>query len=203
MDQRLRLHYSKFCGLARTPDFRKWLKDTASDLDEYLAQASPIGGCKARAERMVYVYNKLYETGKGSVFESVLKERFPYVIDSDTKPTLKQSIPAKAPPPIAPVQRVDVSKVLDIHGVFKTYKPEILTFPQKRIIVNVDKSQLEAQVNSFTRDKYGVDSIILGDRAYIEYFEPRYKDVAAKIPEEKREIYQYRQKVKNANSISS
>lgn len=203
MDQRLRLHYSKFCGLARTPDFRKWLKETASDLDDYLSQASPVGGCKARAERMVHVYNKLYETGKGSIFEQVLRERFPYVIDADSKPTLRSAMPTKTPIAPPPIARVDVSKVLDIHGVFKSYRPEILTFPQKRIIVNADKKQLEAQLSTFIRDKYGVDSIIVGDRAYIEYFEPRYKDVAGKIPEEKREIYQYRQRTKNANSISS
>lgn len=208
MDQRLRLHYSKFCGLARTPEFRTWLKSTSSDLEDYLAQASPVGGCKARADRMVHVYNRLYETGKGEIFENFIKERFPYVIDKNVGASIDPhkymtAIQKKvAPAPIPSIQS-EAGKALDIHGVFKIYKPDILTFPQKRIIVNSDRTQLDAQVNTFVMDKFGVDTLIIGDRAYIEYFEPRYKEVVSKIHPEKRDIYQYKQRNKNANHISS
>ncbi len=153
---------------------------------------------------MLTVYNKLYDAGKGADLETLIKSRFPYVIDQTAlKPELNprkhlQVSRAPAPPPIP---RVD-PKALDPNGVFKLYRPEILTFPQKRILINADPTQLQAQVAYFVKDKFGVETLTIGDRAYVEYFEPRYKDIADKIPQHQREIYQYRQRT-NANSPSS
>ena len=195
---RLTLHYSKFCGLSKDKDFRAWLRTTAPELDEYFTKSSPVGGCKANADRMVTVYNKLYETGKGVAFEKIIKERFPYVVDRSAvaKPNLDPRSHLTVARTATPIIRVDNSKSLNVHGIFKLYRPEILTFPQKRILVNSDPAQLQAQISHFIQDKFGVDTLIIGDHAYIEYFEPRYKDVVDKIPQQKRDIFQYRQKAK-------
>lgn len=154
-------------------------------------------GCKARAERMTHIYNKLYERGKGTEFENFILDKFPYVIDrgSDVKPQLNphKHMKAKISRPAVkhPKQKTN-SENMNKHGVFRTYKPEILSFPQKRIIVNDDRKQLEAQVSSFIKDKFGVDHVIVEDRAYIEYFEARYKGVVEKVEKNKRDIYLYK-----------
>lgn len=196
MEPRFKLHYSKFCALGRRPEFKQWLQGTSSELYNYLQSGSI--GCKARSERMVFIYNKLYESGKGAAFESFIMDKFPYIIDrgSDIKPVLdphkhldakKGTIRAK---PIMP-PRANVEG-LNKHKVFRVYKPDILSFPQKRIIVNENREQLEAQVSHFCQDKFGTDFIIVEDRAYIEYFEPRHKALADKVPKEKRDIFIYR-----------
>lgn len=207
---RIRLHYSKFCALARNTEFRAWLRTNAADQEEFLAQANTaVGGCKQRAERMATVYNKIYEAGKGDEFEKLIRSRFPYVVDHNADPLRPDANPKKHlrinKPSSQPIPRTsDVSKSMDPHGVFKLYRPEILTFPQKRILINDNPAQLQAQVAHFTQDKFGVETLIIGERAYIEYFEPRYKDVANRIPPEKRDIFQYKQRMKNAaNSPSS
>lgn len=196
---RLNLHYSKFCGLARQDAFKAWLKTISSELHNYLVQ--PTNSCKARAERMVFIYNKLYESGKGGEFESFIKSRFPYIIDhgADQTETKKHRVVAKQPNDSSRlVIRQDVN-ALNKHKVFKMYKPDLLTFPQKRIIINPNADQLKAQVAHFITNKFGVDYIIIDDRAYIEYFDPRYKSSVDKISRESREIYQYRQRNDKGN----
>jgi hypothetical protein len=196
MEPTIKLHYNKFCGLARQPVFKDWLKSEDADLFHYLT-GSNTPGCKARAERMMFVYNKLYEREKGKNFESFIKKTFPYVIDHTdaAKPILdpKSHIKTKRrviPPP------AKAAKAVNKHKVFKHYNPDILTFPQKRILVNDNRAQLEAQVAQFTADKFGVDTIIIENHAYIEFFDARYKSAVDKVSSEKRDIYQYKQKNK-------
>lgn len=196
MEPRFSLHYNKFCGLGRRPEFKQWLSERSPDLYNYLQSGSI--GCKARAERMTHIYNKLYEIGKGTEFENFILDKFPYVIDrgKDIKPTLDphqhMSAKTKLKRPVVQQQPRVNSEALNKHKVFRTYKPDILSFPQKRIIVNENRKQLEAQVASFIQDKFGVDFIIVEDRAYIEYFEPRHKGVSEKVPKNKRDIHIYK-----------
>ena len=194
MEPRFSLHYNKFCGLGRRPEFKEWLKAQSPEMYTYL-QSGAIG-CKARAERMTHIYNKLYELGKGTEFENFILDKFPYVIDrgKDVKPVLnpRKHMTAKVNKrPVVQPQRAN-TEALNKHNVFRTYKPDILSFPQKRIIINENRKQLEAQVASFIQDKFGVDHIIVEDRAYIEYFEARYKNVVEKVPQNKRDIHLYK-----------
>ena len=84
---------------------------------------------------------------------------------------------------------------LNRHDVFKMYRPDILSFPQKLIIVDHPKN-LYDRVQRFTQDKLAVDYIIIEDHAYIEYFDMKYAAVIDKIPRENRDIYLYRLKMR-------
>ena len=136
---------------------------------------------------MVDIYKKLYSMGKGNRFEDFIRRRFPYIIESDDKPApripkrVKAKKPSIMPRPMA-----------DKHGVFKRYKPELLTFPQKLIISDSNKESLIARIKDFLKDKVKIDYIVLGDTAYIEYVLKKYEDVIGQIPDHAKEIQQFR-----------
>jgi hypothetical protein len=76
--------------------------------------------------------------------------------------------------------------------VFKQYKPGLLTFPQKLILVDADAESLLNRVKDFLKDKVQIDYLLLGDTAYIEYVLKKYEDVVSQIPEHAKEIQQFR-----------
>lgn len=184
-----------FCGLSSATDFRSWLKTTALDLYDELIN-HPIKGCKSKQEKMVVIKDKLYERGQGSELETFIKKRYPYMIVEDkldTQPTLQKPRPARTI--VAEPEVSDHIEVINKHKVFKRYRPDLLTFPQKYIIIG-NKDKLPELIKEFAADKVGVDYIIIDDHAYIEYFKRKYSDVSEKIKPESREIWVYKQRVK-------
>ena len=81
------------------------------------------------------------------------------------------------------------------HGVFKSYKPGILSFPHKLILVDSNSEQLVKRVKDFLADKVKIDYLIIGDTAYIEYLMKKYEDILHQIPQNAREIEQFRRKM--------
>jgi len=189
-----KLNTSKFCALSRNSDFNKWLKDTASDLHSTLVRVRKTPGCKSNREYMMIIYRDLYKRGKGEELETFIKSRFSYLIEKE--------IEAKFPG--VPVQTVDkirpksLKKIpfkneeMNKHKVFKIYKPSMLMFPQKRILMDDSGELLLKLVKKFLSDKIGSDFIIIENRAYIEYFDQKYATINDKIKKETRDIYQYR-----------
>ncbi len=157
-----------------------WVQRHALDLYKALMlKINANSGCRATSEYMIELYNELKRRGKQLDFEHFMKERFPYVIEA-VKPTIQ--VQAASEPSA------------NIHHVFKSYNPRLLRFPQQLIIIDSDKSSLTTKVQKFVKGKSGVDSIIIDDRAYIEYFMPEYAPMIAKIPKESRDIYLYRKR---------
>lgn len=192
---------SHFCGLSSATDFRGWLKSTALDLYDELVN-TPIKGCKSKQEKMITIKDKLYNRGKGDELEAFIKRRYPYMISEDPS-TPSQKITtkkAKVQPKIVK-SRLDHIEIINKHKVFKHYRPDLLTFPQKYIIVG-DPLKLPDLIKSFVADKVGVDFIIVDDHAYIEYFKRKYSDIVDKIKPETREIWTYRQQQKQHDAIS-
>ena len=192
--------------MSRNSDWLEFLKSTAPELyyelNDFLRTQK---GCKSARDKMTDIYRKIYAMGKGSEFESFISIRFPYIIESSSsnKPetvqdTIRQTMMARHVKPVLNSRNSDES--LNKHGVFKSYKPDMLTFPQKLIIVNNDPRQLISSIRAFIADKVGVDYLVIEDRAYIEYFLPKYKDLVYKIPNQDREITQFKLRMTNANS---
>jgi hypothetical protein len=188
----MKLKTSHFCGLSSATDWRVWLKATTPDLYDGLINA-PKKGCKANQEKMIEIHQTLIKRGFQKQFEAFIRQRFPYVIDEDDHSTLNVLQPVKTPAPTKPV--VGHIETMNKHKVFRSYRPDILSFPHKYIIVG-EPVVLKEQIKKFTHDKVGVDTLIIDDHAYIEYFHKRYSDVVEKIPQENRDLWVYRQQMK-------
>lgn len=185
--------------MSRNPDWLNFLKETDQslfyDLNNFLRHNS---GCRNAKEKMLEIYKQLYEKGNGELFEQFIRRRFAYIIEDDSVKRTPRKRPYKkiyAKKPAGPVpSRLNIDSSMNKHKVFKNYRPDMLTFPQKLILVDEDSKSLLDKVKNFIADKSSADYIIIDDRAYIEYFLPKYKEEAEKIPSRAREIYQFRMK---------
>lgn len=180
--KKLEVKVKQFCALSRSKPWQIWLGQNAPDLLEELQEVLKKYSCNKNKQKMVEIYNKIYELGLGARFESFIKNKYPVLISKSTKQVEKKNFKKK-------IITDDINK----HGVFKSYRPELLSFPQKTILVG---NNLEDRVRFFIRDKTSVDYVIIEDRAYIEYFNLKYSDVARKVPLESRDIYCYRMRQK-------
>lgn len=193
----MELRTSAFCSLSRSSDWQTFLDDIAPDLCRDLKHTIKTSkGCRSNSNKMMDIYFELEKRGLKKDLEVFLKRRFPWIVKQKTIPkkqSLKQAIK------ITQAQRAveKISKnwdALNAHKVFKTYRPDVLSFPQKLILIGVPET-LYDNVQEFIRNKLAVDYIIVDDRAYIEYFDAKYSNVVDKIPRESRDIYKYRQKI--------
>jgi len=185
---------SAFCGLSRSKDWQNWLEETAPDLHASLmTTVGSAVGCRANSNKMMDIYFDLNKRGLEPQLITFLKRRFPWIIKGE-KPTQQPSI-------VFPTQRVQNYPKdwasYNKHGVFGVYRPDILSFPQKLIIID-SPDRLMQRVQHFAQDKLAVDYIIIDDRAYIEYFDSKYAMIVDKFPRDSRDIYKYRLKIQHA-----
>lgn len=134
------------------------------------------------------IRTELYKRDLGNKFEEFIRMNYPSIIEMPASTRPAQAAPIQKQP--QPVATVAINK----HNVFKNYRPGMLTFPHKKIFINPNKAHLEAIVQSFIKDKLGVDYIIVEDHAYIEYFNPAHAEFVNKVRSESRDVYQYRAK---------
>ena len=194
----MEIHTHSCCGISQSTDWQHWLGETDPELhSDLMLTLSKKRGCRTNSNKMKEIYVKLYDRGHGSSFEDFITRRFPWLIKSHEPARPKQATkPFKALKPVKKQPKLTTQQAEDLnkHKVFKDYRPNILSFPQK-LIISGNPNNLQRRVQAFTRDKLAVDWIIIEDRAYIEYFKPQHAALVDRIPREKREIYQYRQKL--------
>jgi hypothetical protein len=193
----MELRTSAFCSLARSADWQVFLDDIAPDLCRDLKHTIKTSkGCRANSNKMMEIYFELDKRGLKNDLEVFLKRRFPWIIKHSG------AISHKSVQKIAKETQVEqvVEKSaknwnnLNKHGVFRMYRPDVLSFPQKFILIGTPET-LYGNVQEFIRNKLAVDYIIIENYAYIEYFDAKYATVVDRIPRESREIYKYRQKL--------
>lgn len=199
----MKLNTTAFCSISRSQDWQEWLSVQAPDLHKELLETVKAGkGCRANSNKMMDIYFELLQRGMQSKLEEFIKRRFPYVIEQDIPIT-----PVHTPPVVSKPKPLAVDKLnydeMNKHKVFNPYRPHLLTFPQKLIIID-EPNKIQGRVREFIRDKLAVDYIIIENYAYIEYFESRYASVIDKVPMHKRELNIYRRRLEqeNANNIS-
>jgi len=188
----LEIKTSAFCGLSRSQDWQNWLKLEAPDLhDSLLETIQKGGGCRANSSKMMEVYFELLKRKKQQPLETFLQRRFPWLIK---KPQTQTKQSKRTTPPIIPQTNARDWESLNKHKVFASYRPDILSFPRKLIIVD-NHAKLYNRIQRFIVNKLAADYMIIEDYAYIEYFEPKDAGIIDKIPRERRDIYKYRQKM--------
>lgn len=187
----LEIKTSAFCGLSRSKDWQTWLNSEAPDLHDNLQETIRKGtGCRANSNKMMEIYFELLKRNKQKNLETFLQRRFPWMIKTPTK---QRPSKRTAPPVISQTNSRDWES-LNKHKVFASYRPDILSFPRKLIIVDNHK-KLYNRVQRFIINKLAADYLIIENYAYIEYFEPKDAGIIDKIPRERRDIYKYRQKM--------
>jgi len=138
---------------------------------------------------MIDIYKQLYSRNLGNQFEDFIRRRFPYIVESDDIKLQRR------PKRTSPKKKSLPPSAMNKHGVFKSYKPGILSFPHKLILVDSNSEQLVKRVKDFLADKVKIDYLIIGDTAYIEYLMKKYEDILHQIPQNAREIEQFRRKM--------
>lgn len=183
------LKSSQFCALAHDPAWQSWLGDTAPDLLGGLkGHLSKSKSCKSNKEYMYQIRKELTDRGLNQKFIKFLRDVFPVVL----KPI------NVARPSARKAQKKEIMSPdeLNKHEVFGVFRPGVLVFPHRMIIVDQDEESLLRRVRKFTKTKISIDYIIIEDRAYVEYFEQKFAEEASKVPQESRDIFRYRKKNK-------
>jgi len=179
--------------MSRSEDWQNWLKETDSELYQMLIDViNQRKGCSSNSEVMMKIYKGLYDRGLGEEFEVFITKRYSWIIEKSTTGIKRPPRRLQDAPKMWKKQRKvsDVSS-MNKHKVFRSYRPDLLQFPHKYIIVN-DPSKICQEVEDFVRDKIGVDWIIIEDHAYIEYFPAQYADICEQISPETRDVHCYR-----------
>ncbi len=198
----MKIKTSLFCAMARNVRWQMWLKEQAPDLHDDLIKTLAGNSCKANKNKMMQILVMIRERHLIEKFEAFVRSEFPYLEDKPPRlakipDQISSSSTTRKPPPsldkvidLNPEEEAAVNK----HKVFKSYRPHTLTFPCHLIVIGKNKEELKKRALSFTRNKIGIDWIIVEDRVYIEYFFEQHRKTLEKIKPEDREIHQYRRK---------
>jgi hypothetical protein len=88
-------------------------------------------------------------------------------------------------------------KFLNTDKVFTHYDPDLNTFPRRMIITEKTGGDISDDVSKFCADKLNCETLVIEDRAYIEYLLPEHIKFKDAVPEKNWEIIKY----KKANDI--
>jgi hypothetical protein len=171
--------------------FQQWLLSNDptlfGELTDHLRNNT---SCKSNVRKMMEIQSKLSNSGKLIDLVEFLRKEYPISLVEVTGDD----------PENIEVVANDGTRVLssiDDTFVFKHYNPNLVTFPQKLVMQNKDIKQLEVDVQAFVTSKLDFDYVIVGDKAYIEYFKPKYRDVIPKIQKNRREVALYKARNKS------
>ena len=177
-----KVRISQFCSLSKEPKWQGFLQTIAPDLHaELIKHLTNSASCKANQNKMTEIYQTLEQRNIGSQTIKFLRKEYPH--------TVEEIIDLQPPP--RPKSLLLTSNQQE---VFSYYKPSLLTFPQRQIFENNDIEALQKDVHNFLAGKVGGDYLIVGNRAYIEYFHLRYAPESKLIRPVDRELIKYRVK---------
>lgn len=165
----MQVKVEQFCSLATSPSWQTWLYNYNVDLyRSFMMDLRASRGCGQNRDIMIRLLKKIDEVGGGDELSVFLHKYYPHVIDGAQK-----------------------KNIIASDAVFEYYNPNIMTFP-RRIIFSGDMHTLKRTVNGFILDKIKYDSIIIGDKAYVEFLTSDDAVIADKIPSSNWRIAAYR-----------
>lgn len=192
-----RIRTQQFCSLSQEQLWQSWLQSVAQELyEELMAHIKKSNSCRSNHLKMTEIYAELEKRKLVELMIEFLRKEYPNTVEEVQKM-------GEIKPRSSSSTKVSTSRDQD---VFVYYKPGLLTFPQKMILENNDPTDLERDVHNFLIGKIGGDYIIIGNRAFIEFFKLKYAKESKEVSMTQREIFQYRLKhglSPNARSVSS
>ncbi len=169
------LKVDQFCSLVTNPSWQAWLYKFNAELYlEFIERLRASRSCSDNRDIMVSMLPKIEERNGNDQLIAFLRQSFPHVVDEKavTRKTDEQYPP-----------------------VFEHTNSKIISYP-RRIIFEGDTQSLKQKILQFTIDKPKHDSIIIKDKAYVEYLRREDMQVAHRIPMKNWKIAEYRIKYK-------
>jgi len=164
------LKVEQFCTLATSPSWQAWLYHyDQNGYKKFIKQLREARGCSQNTEIMKELLDEIRKQGGTDKLMEFIRSQYPHMIKSDT------------------VEKQSVSS----DEVFEYYNPMILSYP-RRIIFEGSRKNLEEKIVGFVGDKIKYDSIIVGDKAYIEYLTTSDENIIDKVPEKNWQIKTYK-----------
>lgn len=169
------LKVDQFCSLATNPTWQAWLYKFSAELySVFIERLRAARSCSDNREIMKDMLPQIVELNGNDQLIAFLRQSFPHVIDE--KGIVKHA-DQQYPP------------------VFEHTNSKILSYP-RRIIFEGDTQSLKQKILQFTIDKPKHDSIIIKDKAYVEYLRREDMQIAHQIPLKNWKIAEYRVKYK-------
>ena len=177
-----RIRTRQYCALSKEAKWQSWLQSVSQELyDDLVVHLRSGAGCGANQAKMVEIQNKLEQSGSLSDMVKFLIKEYPFAVEKvDDVDSVKEKFDT---PNVVEKVRQDV---------FSHYNPRLLSFPQKAILQDGDLDNLHRKVRVFCAGKFGVDYIVVGNLAFIEYFQMKYSKESGRVKDSDREIYKYR-----------
>jgi hypothetical protein len=169
------LKVDQFCSLVTNPSWQAWLYKFDAELyTEFAERLRAARSCSDNREVMASMLPKIEDRNGKDQLIAFLRQSFPHVID-------EKAVAKKADEQYPPV--------------FEHTNSRIISYP-RRVIFDGDTQSLKQKILQFTIDKPKHDSIIIKDKAYVEYLRREDMQVAHQIPLKNWKIAEYRIKYK-------
>jgi hypothetical protein len=170
----MKLRLDNICTLATSPTWQVWLYNNATDLyRQFMTKMANSKGCSQNRKIMLDTVDTILSRPERQLLIDFISTHYPYMIEGRK-----------------PIRYNNDAVVFE-------YDPKVLTYP-RRIIFTGNLIDIKRKVNSFVLDKYKYDSIVVGNKAYVEYLTSEDKDLEGKIPIQNWKIPAYRMKHSNA-----
>lgn len=165
----MKILVDRFCSLATSPSWQAWLFHFNKQLHrKFIKKLQGAKGCNQNKDLMIHLLEEIELLDGSGKLEEFLSKHYPNMIEG---------------------RRTPVDETPD--AVFPNYNPHLLTYP-RRIIFTGDKKTLHNKVQEFVLDKIRHDSIIVGNKAYIEYLTKADSGIVEQIPDKNWLIGRYR-----------
>jgi hypothetical protein len=164
---KINLKVEKFCSLVDSPSWQAWLWKFDHNLyNKFMAGLRASKNCTQNSELMIIILNMIQDVHGGSekLFEFITSN-YPHMLAGEDSQPL----------------RVETPQNVSGDNIFPNYVPGVLTYPRRIILVGNGQS-LKKRVNSFVLDKIKHDTLIVGDKAYIEYLTAADSNILAHLP---------------------
>lgn len=168
----MKIKTHQFCSLCTSPSWQAWLYHFNSNIyRSFINKLQQITGCTKHRELMIETLREIESQDGSDKLYDFISAHYPHMIEGEI---IK-----------------NVNSKQNNGKVFDYYRPGMLTYP-RRIIFDGSPREIKKQIASFVLDKIKHDSIIVGDRGYVEYLIDADKHLLKQIPDSNWQIPLYR-----------
>lgn len=153
----MKVKVEKFCALATSPSWQAWLFHFNADLyRRFIKRLQESRGCGQNRDLMIEILGEIDKLSGNEKLLGFLHQHYPHILINEAPPVRAEPSPESS------------RQVVGADEIFEHYNPNLLTYP-RRIIFTGSARELKTKVQSFLLDKIKSDSVIVGEKAYVEY----------------------------------
>lgn len=173
----LRVKVEKFCSLSTSPSWQAWLFHFDQAIYfRFIKKLAESRGCNQNKDLMTVVLTEIEAVeGGGAKLLDFLTKHYPTMLIDENG-----NRPQRAEPNVG------------TDDIFEHYNPAVLTYPRRIILTGRD---VKKQVAEFLLDKVKSDSLVVGERAYVEYLTRADAHLVDQVPQKNWKIAAWRAKL--------